>query len=189
VSLEQLDEELERADVVLSSTAALEVVLEAERVGRAMATRPERPLLVVDVAVPRDVDPTVAGLEGVSLFDVEDVRRYAESQMETRRREIPVVRSLLAEELERYRASSAARSAAPLVAALRARVETIRCAELERYSSRLDALGLEAREIVETVTKRTVSKVLHEPTVRLKDASGSPRGERLAEAVRDLFDL
>lgn len=189
VSLEQLDEELERADVVLSSTAALEVVLEAERVGRAMATRPERPLLVVDVAVPRDVDPTVAGLEGVSLFDVEDVRRYAESQMETRRREIPVVRSLLAEELERYRASSAARSAAPLVAALRARAETIRCAELERYSSRLDALGPEAREIVETVTKRTVSKVLHEPTVRLKDASGSPRGERLAEAARDLFDL
>lgn len=189
VGLEKLDEELERADLVLTSTAALDVVLGPERVGRAMAARPQRPLLVVDVAVPRDVDPAAAGLDGVSLLDVEDVRRYAESQMETRRREIPVARSLLAEELERYRVSTAARSAAPLVAALRARAETIRRAELERQSTRLDALGPEAREIVEAVTQRTVAKLLHEPTVRLKDASGSPRGEQLAEALRNLFDL
>jgi len=189
VSLSKLDEELARADLVLTSTAAPDVVLDVARVGRTMRSRPDRPLLVVDVAVPRDVDPAVADLEGVSLLDVEDVRRFAEARMSTRRGEIPAVRAVLTEELERYRASYAARSAAPVVAALRMRAETIRRAELDRQRARLEALGPEAREIVETVTQRTVAKLLHEPTVRIKDAAGSPRGERLAEALRSLFDL
>ncbi len=189
VGLSKLDEELARADLVLTSTAAPDVVLDVARVGRTMRSRPERPLLVVDVAVPRDVDPAVADLEGVSLLDVEDVRRFAEARMSTRRGEIPAVRAVLTEELERYRASYAARSAAPVVAALRMRAETIRRAELDRQRARLEALGPEAREIVETVTQRTVAKLLHEPTVRIKDAAGSPRGERLAEALRSLFDL
>ena len=189
VGLSKLDEELGRADVVLTSTAAPEAVLDLERIERTMRSRPDRPLLVVDVAVPRDVDPAVAGIDGVSLLDVEDVRLFAESHMAARRSEIPVVRAVLAEELERYRVSSTARSAAPVVAALRTRAESIRRAELERQRARLDALGPVVSEIVETVTKRTVAKILHEPTVRVKEAAGSPRGERLAEALRNLFDL
>jgi len=189
VSLTRLDEELERADVVLTSTAAEDLVLDVARVTRTMRSRPGRTLVVVDVAVPRDVDPAVAELEGVRLLDVEDVRRFAEAQMTTRRGEIPAVHAVLAEEIERYRESSAARSAAPVVAALRARAESIRRAELDRQRARLDALGPEAREIVETITRRTVAKLVHEPSVRLKDAAGSQRGERLAEALRSLFDL
>ena len=109
--------------------------------------------------------------------------------MASRRREIPVVQAVLAEELERYRVSAAGRSAAPVVAALRARAESIRRAELDRQTARLDALGPDARQLVESVTQRTVAKLLHEPTVRVKEAAGSPRGERLAEALRSLFDL
>jgi glutamyl-tRNA reductase len=109
--------------------------------------------------------------------------------MATRRKEIPVVRAVLAEALEKYRVSSTARSAAPVVAALRMRAESIRRAELDRQRARIDALGPEAAEIIETVTKRSVAKILHEPTVRVKEAAGSPRGERLAEALRNLFDL
>jgi glutamyl-tRNA reductase len=154
-----------------------------------MRSRPNKPLLVVDVAVPRDVEPAVADLDGVRLLDVEDVRRFAEAQMMTRRGEIAGVRAVLAQELERYRASSAAVSAAPVVAALRARAESLRRAEMDRQRARLDALGPDALEIVETVTKRTIAKLLHEPTVQVKDAAGSPRGERLAEALRALFDL
>jgi glutamyl-tRNA reductase len=189
VGLSQLDEELGRADVVLTSTAAPDLVLDAFRVGQAMRSRPGRPLLVVDLAIPRDVDPAVADIAGVSLLDVEDVRRFAEAQMSARRGEIPAVRAVLTGELERYRVSSTARSVAPVVAALRNRAESIRLAELEHQRARLNALGPEAREIVEVVTQRTVAKLLHEPTVRLKDAAGSPRGERLAEALRSLFDL
>ena len=104
VSLSRLDDELGRADIVLTSTAAVDVVLDVARISRTMRSRPGRPLLVVDVAVPRDVDPAVADLEGVRLLDVEDVRRFAEAQMSTRRGEIPAVRAVLTEELERYRA-------------------------------------------------------------------------------------
>ncbi|MGA3216761.1 MAG: glutamyl-tRNA reductase [Acidimicrobiales bacterium] len=189
VGLAQLDDELTRADIVLTSTTADETVLDLDRVSRTMKSRPGKPLLVVDVAVPRDVDPAVAGLDGVRLLDVEDVRRFAEAQMVTRRGEIARVRAVLAEELERYRVSSAAISAAPVVAALRARAESIRRAELDRQRAHLEPLGAEAHEIVETVTKRMIAKLLHEPTVQIKDAAGSPRGERLADALRTLFDL
>jgi len=166
-----------------------EIVLDTDRIDKAMRSRPGRPLLVVDVAVPRDVDAAAGGIGGVSLFDVEDVRRFAEAHMAARRGEIPVVRAILAEELDRYRVTSVARSAAPVVAALRARAESIRRGELERQQARLEALGPEAVKIVEAVTKRTVAKLLHEPTVRVKEAAGSPGGERLAEALRNLFDL
>jgi glutamyl-tRNA reductase len=96
---------------------------------------------------------------------------------------------VLAEELERYRTTSAGRLAAPVVSALRDRADELRLAELERYAGRLAALDPEDRVLVETITRRVVAKLLHQPTVRVKDAAGSPRGERLAEALRTLFDL
>ncbi|MGH9292146.1 MAG: glutamyl-tRNA reductase, partial [Acidimicrobiales bacterium] len=110
-------------------------------------------------------------------------------QMAGRELEVAAVREILADELERYRTTVAGRLAAPVVSALRARAEDLRLAELERCGRRLDELGAEGREIVEVVTRGLVAKLLHEPTVRVKEAAGSPRGERLAEALRTLFDL
>jgi glutamyl-tRNA reductase len=189
VSLSKLGQEMKRADVVLSATASSQAVLGLERIERIMRSRPGRPLLAVDLAIPRDVDPAVAGVDGVSLFDLGDIRRHAKTQMTTRQVEVQGVRLVLAEELERYRYSSPARSVAPVVAALQTRAEAIRQAEIDRQRARLTALGPEATEIVETITRRTVAKLLHEPTVRAKEAAGSPRGDRLAEALRNLFDL
>ncbi len=184
VDLDSIPGELAGSDVVLTSTAADGIVLPLSMFAGALSGG--RRVVVVDMAVPRDVDPAVGLLEGVTRLDVEDIRRHAEQQMSTRLAEVPLVRALLAEELDRYRASAAARLAAPIVAALRDRVETIRAAELERHSAGLSA---SEREVVETVTRRVVAKLLHEPTVRVKEVAGSPRGERLAEALRVLFDL
>jgi glutamyl-tRNA reductase len=210
VSIEEVGSELSHADVVLSSTASEEVVLGVALFDSALkerATRssgspsrepsppaPESPapvarLVVVDLAIPRDVDPSVDRLAGVVRLDVEDVRRYAEEKMAGREGEVPAVRVILAEELDRYRSSAAGRLAAPVVAALRQRAEVLRTAELERHRDRLQALGPEERELIDTVTRRVVAKLLHDPTVRLKEAAGSPRGERLAEALQALFDL
>jgi glutamyl-tRNA reductase len=197
VGLGEVAEELQVADIVLTSTAAGNVVIGAEMFEAALAARRARaatsqetpPLVVVDLAVPRDVDPVVGSLSGVVRLDVEDVRRYAEERMAGREGEVPAVRAILAEELERYRLSAAGRLAAPVIAALRERGERLRTAELERYRSRLDAMAAEDRELVEVVTRRVVAKLLHDPTVRVKQAAGSPRGERLAEALRTLFDL
>jgi glutamyl-tRNA reductase len=191
--LDDLVSELAAADVVLTSTASDEVLLGPELFAEALDQRAASgrpgPLVVVDAAVPRDVDAGVGQLAGVELLDVEDVRRYAEEQMAGRKGEVPAVRAILAEELERYRTNAAGRLAAPVVSALRQRAEALRAVELERYRSRLDGLDLAERELIETVTKRVVAKLLHEPTVRVKESAGSQRGERLAEALRTLFDL
>jgi glutamyl-tRNA reductase len=193
--MRDLDTELGRADVVLTSTAADAPVMGVEMFERALAVRSSAgeatpsPLVVLDLAIPRDVDPAVDALEGLLRLDVEDVRHFAEEQMANRRSEVPAVQAILAEELRRYRSSASGRLAAPVVAALRDRAEHLRAAEVERHRARLDALGPEARELVEIVSRRVVAKLLHDPTVQLKQAAGSPRGERLAEALRALFDL
>jgi glutamyl-tRNA reductase len=107
----------------------------------------------------------------------------------SRRREIASVQDIVAEEVERFTAVATARELAPLVVALRTRGEGIRQAELERYRSRLDGLDDRQREAVEGLTRGIIAKLLHEPTVRIKEAAGSSRGDRLAEALRILFDL
>jgi glutamyl-tRNA reductase len=109
--------------------------------------------------------------------------------MAGRRREVARVRVLIALALERYLNTTATRAVAPLVAALRARAEDIRANELDRYHSRLDGLDPRQREAVEALTKGILGKLLHEPTVQLKEAAGTPRAERLGDAVRTLFDL
>jgi len=149
----------------------------------------ERPLLVVDVAMPRNVDPAVAELPGVELFDVDDLRELAEGEMAARRGEVEGVRRIIAEELERYRTGVRARDVAPLVAALRAKGEEVRSAELDRHGSLLAGLEPEQAEAVRALTRRIVAKLLHEPTVQVKQAAGTPKGERLAESLRLLFDL
>jgi glutamyl-tRNA reductase len=120
---------------------------------------------------------------------MDDLRSFAESGMAGRRREVTRVRALIAEERERYLNTTAARGMAPLIAGLRARAEEVRTNELERYRSRLDGLDTRQREAVEALTKGILGKFLHEPTVQLKAAGGTPRAERLGDTLRTLFDL
>jgi glutamyl-tRNA reductase len=177
------------ADVVLTSTGAPSALLHVDDLVPVLAPRRDRPLLIVDVAVPRDVDPGVAQLPGITLLDMDDLRAFAEGGIAERRREMVHVEAIIETEVGRYLATSTARELAPLVVALRDRAEAVRASELERFRSRLDGLDGRQREAVEALTRGIVAKLLHEPTVRLKDAAGSPRGERLAEALRSLFNL
>jgi glutamyl-tRNA reductase len=183
--LSTLPEALASVDVLLTSTGATSVLLEVSDLEPVLASRTS-PLLIVDVAVPRDVDPAVADLPGVTLLDMDDLRAFADAGLAERRREVARVRDLVDEEVSRYRELSTARRVVPLVVDLRDRVEEVRAAEVERAGRKLDPA---AREALEAASKSLVAKLLHEPTVRLKDAAGSARGERLAEALRDLFDL
>jgi len=180
---------LEEVDVILTSTGSPAVILEASDLEPVLAARAGRPLLIVDVAVPRDVDPAVGELENVTLLDMDDLRAFAEEGMVGRRREVTRVRALVADEVDRWVSASDGRAAAPLIGALRAKAEAVRQAEIERLRSRFQGLDPRQQEAVEALTRGILAKLLHEPTVRLKDAAGSPRGERLAEALRALFDL
>ena len=180
---------LTEADVLLTSTGSPSVLVDAAEMALVMDARAGRPLLIVDVAVPRDVDPSVGSLPGVTLLDMDDLRAFAEAGLAARRGEVAKVQRIIGEEVERFTASASARELSPLVVALRARGEELRAAELERFRARLADLTPEQLEAVEGLTKGLLSKLLHEPTVRLKEAAGSPRGDRLADALRALFDL
>jgi glutamyl-tRNA reductase len=125
----------------------------------------------------------------VLLLDIDDLKAVGEESLQQRRAEVGKVRVIINDELDRYRLASLAREVAPLVTSLRARAEEVRASELERIAARLEALGPDARDLVEQVTRGLVNKLLHEPTVRLKDAAGSARGELYADALAALFAL
>ena len=182
----ELPAALADADVLLTSTGSGTVVVEADVVERAKAGRP---LLVVDVAVPRDVDAAVADLPGVTLLDLDDLRDWAARGIAERAVEAARVRLIIAEEVVNYGEVVVARQAAPLVAQLHEHAESVRAGELARYRNRLGELDERERDAVDALTRAIVAKLLHDPTVNLKRDAGTPRGERNAAAVRDLFDL
>jgi len=187
-SFAELGAELAGADVVVSCTGAGDVVLTRGAVEDARAGAMS-PLLIVDIALPRDVDPSVARLAGVTLRDLDHLNEWAARGLSAREAEVDDVRAIISEEVERFVLSSAQRQAAPLVAQLREAVEETRQTELARFSARLAQLGDEEREVIETITRSIVAKMLHTPSVRLREAAGTPQGERLSAAVRDLFNL
>jgi glutamyl-tRNA reductase len=186
-ALSDLVDELAAADVFLTCTTAAHPVVDAELVAAAMRSRPDRPLLVVDVAVPRDVEHAAGAVEGVTLLDLDDLRDWADRGLAARAVEAAQVRRLVADEVERYVDDASAREVAPLVASLHARAESIRTVEVER--ARLAGLTGAQEEAVAALTRAIVAKLLHEPSVRLKADAGTPRGERNSAALRDLFDL
>lgn len=187
VELAELTDALVDVDVLLSSTGATTPILDVEGARAVMASRPQRPLLIVDIAVPRDVDHEVGRLPGVTLLDMDDLRAFADAGAQARRAEVASVQELLDEELERYVGATSAREVAPMIVALRARAEAIRTAELERSSSRLSPLDDDQLAAVDALTRGIVAKLLHDPTIALKDAAGTPRGDRLIATLRDLF--
>ncbi len=187
--LAELDQGLRQVDLLLTSTGASSLIVEHGDLEAAVAARAGRPLLIVDVAVPRDVDPAAGDLDGVTLLDMDDLRAFAESGVAERRREVAAVRTIIDDEVQRFVAVASAREVAPLVASLHTLGEQVRAGELERFAGRLGELDERQRELLDALTKGIVAKLLHEPTVGLKDAAGTPKGERLAEALRDLFDL
>jgi glutamyl-tRNA reductase len=189
IPLTDIADTLVDVDVLFASTASSDVLLERATVEMVMACRDGRPLLVVDIALPRDIDPGVGEINDVTLLDLDDLKDFAQRSAEKRRREIGRVREILAAEIERYREERSAREVAPLVSALREMGEGVRQAEIERFQAKLAQLDPDSRDLVEAITHGIVNKLLHEPTVRVKDAAGTPRGDYYADALATLFDL
>ncbi len=189
VSLDALHERLVNADVLFATTGASNIIVEHADLDAVMSQRNQAPLLIIDIAVPRDVDPTAGELRGITLLNMDDVGAFVEQGRMKRSREADAAKAIVEEELERFQAFTSAREVAPLIAALRVRADCICAHEIERHEPRLRGLTPDQRAAVESLLHGTVNKLLHEPTVRLKDASGHARGNRLAEALRDLFDL
>lgn len=189
VGLDQLADTVATADVIVAGTAAGQPLITAELVESVRERRELRPLHIVDIGMPRDVEPGVDLIDGVTVFNLDDLSRWADRGLAHRAIEADRVRTIVAEEVETYLVEATARQAAPLVASLRESAEQVRMGELERFDSRLGSLDSDQRAAVEALTKAIVAKLLHEPSVGLKSQAGTPQGDRNAAAIRDLFDL
>jgi glutamyl-tRNA reductase len=184
-SLAQLAEALVAADLVVCSTGASEQVIDAADVRAAMGSRPERPMFLLDLAVPRDVDPAAAELEHVSVADIDALRAIVVDDRELE--EIAQVRALIHDEVRRLAERRRVARLAPLLQALQERGERIRTSELERLGARLASLEPAEREAIEALTKGIVAKLLHEPIVRVKDLSAA--GDSHARLLAELFGI
>jgi glutamyl-tRNA reductase len=190
VGFDRLPEAVAAADVIIAGTGSEQAVLTRSLVADARAARTaNRPLHIVDIGVPRNVDPAVGDIAGVTLADLDDLRDWADRGLSHRAAEAERVRVIVGEEVERFLVESTARQAAPLVASMHGAAEHVRATEVERFASRLAELDDAQRDTVESLTRAIVAKLLHEPSVRLKAQAGTPQGERNAAAMRDLFDL
>ncbi len=176
------------ADLVLTCTGAGDVVVDRDMLASAR-TGPAAPVLIVDIAVPRDVAADVATLPGVTLLNLDDLRDWAAAGLAARAAEASDVQQIVRTEVEHFVMESTARQAAPLVAQLYERADDVRRAEVGRHAGRLRALTPDQHDAIEALTRGIVAKLLHRVSVRLKDDAGTPMGERNAAAVRDLFDL
>lgn len=188
VGLDELDAELAATELLFTATDATEPVVTAAQLA-AVSERRSGPLLVVDVGMPRDVEPAATDVAGIDVLDMDDVAAMTEANLAARHAEADAVRAIVDDEIARFEGIVNAREVAPIVTALREQAEGVRRGELDRFAARLEGLSPEQRDAVEALTKGMLAKLLHSPTVQLKDAAGSSRGDRLADSVRDLFDL
>ena len=173
--------------MVVSSTSAGGFVLEQEGVHGTLGARRGRPLFLIDLAVPRDLDPAIHELPGCYLYDIDDLQAVVAESLAGRRSEAARAEEIVADEAERFRAWQASLDVVPAIASLRARAEEIRAGELAR--ARLGGLSEQDRRAVESLTAQIVSKLLHLPTVRMKEAAAGAEGGVYADVVRDLFGL
>jgi glutamyl-tRNA reductase len=187
LELARLGEGLRSADFVLASTGAPQPVIDAEMVAKVMATRPDRPLVILDLAVPRDVESGCRDVPGVTVLDVDAIRAVTDSG--TTGEEVAKARALVDAEAASFAAWTRSVRVEPTVAALRIRAEGIRAAELARLAGRLAELDDRQRATVDMLTRGIVNTLLHEPSVRLKQIADQRGAETHAEALRELFDL
>ncbi len=182
--LDGLAESLEHADVVLSSTSASGWTLTRDEVERSLHARKGRPLFLIDLAVPRDLEPAIHELDGCYLYDIDDLEAVVAETLAGRRREAERAEAIVAGEADRFRDWTASLDVVPAIASLRARAEEIRAAELERAK-----LSGAERRAAESVTAAVLNKLLHLPTIRMKQAAAAADGVIYADAVRHLFGL
>jgi len=184
VPFSELMSAMREADIILSSTSAPGFVVSRNDVAAAMAARPDRRLVLVDIAVPRDIEPGAADVPGVSLYDMDAVQSVVEANLAARQGEVAAVEAIVEEELGRFQAWSRSLSVTPTIAAIQRQAEQARQAEIARTLGRLDHLQESDRRRIEAMSKALVKRILHGPVGQLRNG-----GQRHVGAARDLFGL
>ncbi len=191
IRFDALNDALSDADLIVSATGAPHIILDAAAIVRAMSTRPQRALCVIDLAVPRDVDPAAAQIPNVQLFDLDQLQSTARENMAGREEEIKHVEAIIDEEVGNFWHWYSARRAAPVIAHLHEHAESIRSAELAKALRRLGHLHLSERDrnVIAALSEGIVNKLLAAPTAHLKERVQSGNGQIYLDALRELFGL
>lgn len=189
IPIGEIGSALASSDIVVTATGAPHPVLTEETIAEAMPGGRRQPLLIVDIAIPRDVDPVVADVENVFLYDIDDLRQIVDGNLERRRMEVPLAEKIVAESVDEFWDWYTSLDVVPLIRELRGRAESFRQAEVEKALRRLEHLAPEDREAVDLLTRQILNKVLHQPTVRLREAASNGQGVPVVHAARYLFQL
>jgi glutamyl-tRNA reductase len=189
VTFDRFKEHLAEVDIVVSSTAAPHYVLRKEDGQRFMKERRGRPIFFVDIAVPRDIDPSLNDLDNLFLYDIDDLQRVVDAGLEERRREAVIAEGIVEEEVRHFLAQARSREAAPAIVALRDRLHALAGEEMERFRGRLGPLSEKQEATLREMVASLMNKVLHGPTRELKRAAGNGGGGPAVELVRRMFDL
>lgn len=176
-------------DVLVCSTAAPHAVVFVDHIKPALASRGDRPLCILDIALPRDVDPSVAELDNVFLYNLDDLQAVVSANLERRHAELPTAEQLIDGEVVKYWDWVAGLAAVPVLTAMRERMEEVRSKEVADAMRRLQHLPPAERAVVEELSRSLMNKFLHEPTVRLRAAASNGRGLGVVDTVRYLFGL
>jgi glutamyl-tRNA reductase len=188
VAFDALPDELARADIVVASTSSPHQILGAEELALVMPERAGRPLLLIDLAVPRDIDPACAELPGVTLSDVDDLQRLLARQQLVRRTEARKAEGIVEEEIQAFAGWLGSLDVLPTLAALRTRADDVVTGVLDENEGRWESLSPADRERVELLARTAVNRLLHEPTLRVRSLDSEHRHARL-QLLRELFGL
>jgi len=189
LGLDDLGDALAAADVAVAATSSEAPVVAQDVVAAAMRGRKDRPLVIVDLAVPADVERGAGDIEGVRLFDVDDLRAGLDDAMSSRLREVPKVEDIVEQETEAFARRYRELEVEPLLTELRRQAESIRQREVERVVRDLGDVDPEVVERVEHLSRTLVKRLLHDPTVRARERAGAGDADEVAGAVRDLFGI
>lgn len=189
VSFDNFREQLHRVDIVLSSTGAPDYVLGAKKLKEVCKLRRHKPMFLIDIAVPRDIDPLANRIDGIYLYDVDDLQGVVQANLKEREQEAARAETIIDEEIEQFQRWLATLEVKPTIVALRQQLDRVRKAELEKTFSSLNGLNDRERKTVEAMTSAIINKILHHPTNILKQAQNGSDGDLYIDAVRTLFDL
>jgi glutamyl-tRNA reductase len=182
-------EELHRADIVISSTAAPNFIIHKEIVEIALHKRKNRPMFLIDIAVPRDIAPEVNDLENVYLYDIDDLQSVVDANVKERQKEAELAMEIIHSEVVKFNSWIESRDAVPTIVELRRKAENIRQQELNKTFKRLSHLSEDEKIAMEHMTLSIINKILHKPTVNLKEKTRTTEGQAYLKAIRDLFHL
>jgi len=189
ILFEQLYDTCDRADIVITSTGAPHTIFRREHGELFLSRRRNRPMFFIDIAVPRDVDPAMNGLDGIFVYDIDDLQQAVSTNVADRRKEAERAEAIIESEVSRFQARLQTLEVVPTIVSLQDHLETIRQAEIDRVRGRLGALSPEQEMAIETLTRGIVNKIMHTPISTLKTAAREAEATTIIDVIRRLFNL